>query len=419
MLKNKNSRLASASLMTIAALACSQPALAEFIQDSEASLELRNIYLNRDFREGTGQSKRDEWAQGFLLKFQSGYTSGPIGFGVDALGMLGIKLDSSPDRVNTGLLPTHDDGRAADEFAHLGMTAKAKVSETVLSVGTHLQPLPVLKPNNGRIIPQTFDGVMLTSNDIGNLTFKLGRFDDVKQRNSSDFQGLQLNNKNSRFAGAVEADHFSFIGVDAPLGENLTATWYSAELDDVYRQHYLGAKYQHALPEGSLKLDTRLFTASDIGQSLGGDVDNRAISTMLSYSLPNHTFSLAWQKMMGNTGFAYVNGTDPFLVNFSQLNDFANPDEQSWQMRYDFNFAGVGIPGLTFMTRYVRGSGAEVIGSTQTGQEWERNSEMRYDFQSGPLKNLFVRYRNASFRSSFARDTDENRVILGYTIPLL
>ena len=55
MLKNKNSRLASASLMTIAALACSQPAFAEFIQDSEASLELRNIYLNRDFREGTGR----------------------------------------------------------------------------------------------------------------------------------------------------------------------------------------------------------------------------------------------------------------------------------------------------------------------------------------------------------------------------
>ncbi|MCY1310070.1 Porin-like protein NicP [compost metagenome] len=123
--------------------------------------------------------------------------------------------------------------------------------------------------------------------------------------------------------------------------------------------------------------------------------------------------------MAGDTGFAYVNGTDPYLVNFSQINDFANPDERSWQARYDYDFAAAGIPGLSFMTRYVRGTDATVIGSTETGKEWERNSEIRYVFQSGALKNLSLRYRNASYRSSFARDADENRIIIGYTIPLL
>ncbi|MNF10079.1 Porin-like protein NicP precursor [compost metagenome] len=71
------------------------------------------------------------------------------------------------------------------------------------------------------------------------------------------------------------------------------------------------------------------------------------------------------------------------------------------------------------MTRYIRGTDATVIGSTETGKEWERNSEMRYVFQSGALKNLSLRYRNASYRSSFSRDIDENRFIIGYTIPLL
>ena len=77
------------------------------------------MYFNRDFRDGTSsqQSKRDEWAQGFMLNFESGYTDGTVGFGLDALGMLGIKLDSSPDRTDTGLLPTHDDGKAADEYS--------------------------------------------------------------------------------------------------------------------------------------------------------------------------------------------------------------------------------------------------------------------------------------------------------------
>ena len=41
------------------------PALAEgFIEDSKVSLQTKNFYLNRDFRDGAGQNKRDEWAQG-------------------------------------------------------------------------------------------------------------------------------------------------------------------------------------------------------------------------------------------------------------------------------------------------------------------------------------------------------------------
>ena len=50
------------------------------------------------------QHKAEEWAQGFLLRYESGFTEGPLGFGVDALGLLGVKLDSSPDRTGTGLL---------------------------------------------------------------------------------------------------------------------------------------------------------------------------------------------------------------------------------------------------------------------------------------------------------------------------
>ncbi|MCQ4308347.1 OprD family porin, partial [Pseudomonas stutzeri] len=71
-----------------AALSIAGPASAAFFDDSKAAVELRNFYMNRDFRTGTAPSKAEEWAQGFILKFESGYTEGPIGFGVDALGLL-------------------------------------------------------------------------------------------------------------------------------------------------------------------------------------------------------------------------------------------------------------------------------------------------------------------------------------------
>ena len=61
-------------------------AQADFFSDSHATFETRNVYFNRDFRDGPQQSKRDEWAQGLMLKFASGYTPGVVGFGVDMLG---------------------------------------------------------------------------------------------------------------------------------------------------------------------------------------------------------------------------------------------------------------------------------------------------------------------------------------------
>ncbi|VTP96549.1 putative porin [Pseudomonas aeruginosa] len=73
----------------------SVPALAEgFLEDSRASLALRNFYMNRDFRDGAGRAKSEEWAQGFLFDYRSGYTEGTLGVGLDLLGKLGVRLDS-------------------------------------------------------------------------------------------------------------------------------------------------------------------------------------------------------------------------------------------------------------------------------------------------------------------------------------
>lgn len=391
---------------------------ADFIDDSSASLETRNIYLNRDFREGTGQSKREEWAQGFILDLQSGYTEGTVGFGVDALGLLGIKLDSSPDRTGTDLLPVHDDGRAADEYSHLGLTGKVKVSATELKFGTLIPELPTLKPSDGRILPQTFEGALLTSQELERLTFTGGQLNQVKDRASSNNEDLALNNKNRRFASAATADHFNLAGADYQFSDSITGRYHFAELDDIYRQHFIGLLASQALGPGTLSADLRLSLSDEDGAAKAGTIDNQALNGMLGYGLGSHKFSLGYQHMGGDTGFAYVDGTDPFLVNFVQINDFANADERSWQARYDYDFGKLGFPGLTFMSRYVSGDNAQMTGSNERGKEWERDSEFKYVVQSGALKNIAVRVRNATLRSDFARDADETRLIVSYSLPI-
>ncbi|RMP68747.1 hypothetical protein ALQ18_02656 [Pseudomonas marginalis pv. marginalis] len=413
--------LSHTAFASAAALAGFSPlSQADFFEDSSASLETRNMYFNRDFRDGTSaqQSRRDEWAQGFMLNLQSGYTDGTVGFGVDALGMLGVKLDSSPDRTGTGLLPTHDDGRAANEYSKLGLTGKVKVAATELKVGALIPELPTLKPNDGRILPQTFNGGLLTSREFKNLVFTGGRLDKAKDRDATHYQDITLNNRNSRFVSGASGKHFNFGGADYKFADKITGSYHFAQLDDVYRQHFLGLVAARPMGPGAFASDLRLAISDDTGGARGGKIDNTSFSSLFSYALNGHKLSAGYQRMFGESAFPYVDGSDPYLVNFVQINDFAGAEERSWQARYDYDFTKLGIPGLSFMSRYLSGDTIK-LKNGDTGKEWERNSEVKYVVQSGALKDVAVRLRNATYRSNYsARDADEVRVLVSYSVAL-
>ncbi len=124
-----------------------------------------------------------------------------------------------------------------------------------------------------------------------------------------------------------------------------------------------------------------------------------------------------YQRISGDDPYPYIAGSDPYLVNFIQIGDFGNVDERSWQLRYDYDFGALGLPGLSFMSRYVSGDNV-ARSAANDGKEWERNTDLGYVVQSGPLKNLGVKWRNATVRSNFANDLDENRLILSYSLAL-
>ncbi|MDH4653855.1 OprD family porin [Pseudomonas sp. BN606] len=396
--------------------------LADFAKDSKASLELRNFYMNRDFRQrGATQAKAEEWAQGFLLRYESGFSEGRIGVGVDALGLLGVKLDSGAQRSGTQLLKQdRETRRAQDEYAELGLTAKLKASRTLLKLGT-LQPrLPSVAYNDGRLLPQTFRGGHLSSQEIDGLTLDAGRLTQVNQRSSSDYEDMTVSNGSAGGIGVKSSktsDAFNFAGLTYQWSSQLATAYHYGELEDLYRQHILNLTHSLALsPQQSLRTELRAARANDAGSS---NVDNDAYGAMLTYRFAAHSLGVAYQRMAGDTGYAYIAGSDPFLFNYVQFGDFANRDERSWQLRYDYDFAAMGIPGLTFMTRYITGDGIELGAGKANGKEWERNTDIAYVFQSGALKNLGVKWRNATVRTRhFGNDLDDNRLILSYTLPV-
>lgn len=75
----------------IAGAIASNSAVAGLTDGASATLTARNFYLDRDYKGDSPQSAAREWAQGFILRANSGFTEGPIGFGLDLTGMVGIK----------------------------------------------------------------------------------------------------------------------------------------------------------------------------------------------------------------------------------------------------------------------------------------------------------------------------------------
>ncbi|WP_275547566.1 OprD family porin [Pseudomonas sp. Marseille-Q0931] len=396
---------------------------AGFVEDAKVTLGLRNYYFNRNYLNGTDpivngerQGQAEGWTQSFILDARSGYTQGTVGFGLDVLGLYSIKLDGNRGAANTQLMPIHDDGQAADDFGRTAVAAKAKISKTELKVGEWMAVLPILRADDGRSLPQTFQGAQLTSSEIDGLTLYGGQFWKNSQRNDASREDMSFTVNGATHNG----DDFNFGGGEYRFNGNntLVGVWH-ARLENVYQQSY--AQLTHSQPVGDWVLGANLgyVTGKEEGSAKAGNLDNKVYQGAFSAKRGNNTFMVAYQRLSGDTKFMRIDGASGgTLVNDGFTNSYDNPEERSWQVRHDYNFAGMGIPGLTLMNRYVSGSNIHAGGRTDA-EEWGRESELAYTIQEGSLKNLSIRWRNSDVRRDVGQDLHENRLIINYPLSIL
>jgi len=386
-----------------------------FFEDSSTDLLLRNYYFNRDFRDpGATKSKVDEWAQGFILKFSSGFTPGVVGFGVDGIAMLGVKLDSSREASGSELLPVRSNGRAADNFSRAGVAAKMRFSATEIKVGELMPDVPVLRYDDGRLLPQTFRGAMLVSKEIEGLAVQAGQYRKVSLRNSSDMQELS-----TWAAPGVTSDRFNYAGADYRFNEQRTqvGVWHS-QLKDIYQQSYFNLLHKQPVGDWVLGANLGYFIDKDDGSARIGNVSSRTAYGLFSAATGGPTLYLGLQKVSGDTSWMSGYGSSGRTLGNDMFNgNFSNADERSWQARYDYNFAAMGVPGLLAMVRYGHGDNATTKQGTN-GKEWERDTEIGYTVQSGSFKNLSLRVNNSTNRRTFNSDFDQTRVIISYPLSM-
>ncbi|MCW2267738.1 MULTISPECIES: OprD family porin [Pseudomonas] len=403
------------------AVASSQDESKGFIEDSKLNVKTRMLYFSRDFRNvpNGSQSRVEETGLGFLGTYESGFTQGVVGFGVDAIGMLGLKLDSGKGRAGTGLFPEGSDGRSQDDYSEGGGAVKLRISDTVLKVGNQFTALPVLATDDSRLLPEVAEGALITMDEIKGLTLHAGHFTGLNAQAQTFRDSLHL----------TKADVF---GGTYAFTDNLSTSLYYSKVEDYWRKYY--ANINWALPisdDQGLVFDVNFYDTKSDGdgkvRTFDGEteLDNQAYSLSAAYNIGAHTFTIAHQQITGDGDYAYGvdGGGTIFLANSVARSDFNAEDEKSWQARYDLNMASYGVPGLSFMARYVTGEGANVEGTTN-GKEWERDIEAKYVLQEGPAKDLSFRVRQATYRSADgvyygSPSIDELRLIVEYPLSIL
>lgn len=410
-----------------------------FIEGSHLNLDLRNYYFNHDLHDGNRDSK--EWAQGFSARFESGFTQGTVGFGLDMDAMMGLKLDGGGGTAGTSILPYagtdksgYSYGDAPTSFSSAGATLKVRAFDTVLRVGDLLLDNPVVAGGTTRLLPMTFQGVSLTNNSVKDLTLEAGQVSFTKLYNQSGNERID-----TYYATMPDGDankHLTWAGASWKPLAGLTTKLYGAQLKNVWDQYFYSLDYTYVLNDQvSFNPGFNYYHTQDTGQALLGTIDNNTYSLHMNVAIGMHTLGVSMQKVNGDTPFDYIRDGDSIdLDNSQQYSDFNGPGERSWKLMYGYDFSHLGVPGLTSAVSYTRGDldltranadspgyGYYYNADGKNAEHWERDLDLKYVVQRGPVKDLSVRLRWATNRggdgyASVDHDLDEYRMIVDYPI---
>ena len=367
---------------------------ADFVDDSQVQLKFKNFYLDRQIKENPA-ANWGSWSQGITLDAKSGYQDIGAGIqvGADLLVQHAFKLnarDKNPDWI----LP-HDGKESKDNFGKVGATLKAKVSQTELKVGELLPVSPVLVFDPSRQLLTTYSGAWLESKDVKDTKLTLAYIDGINNRYDNQFRELTKFAPPANYDTGAEADGMYIAGIDHQFTPEIGASYWYADVQDIYTQQYVGANYKTKLGEKA-KLDShvRYFDNSDSGDKLYGEVDNQALSVGAKVNYGSHTFGLGYQQMFGDTAFPTLGGwvPQPYLVNWG-VATFTNANEKSWGLTYGYDFAELGAKGLNATAVYFTGSDAEVKtaqGVLKDQKSDEFNLIVNYTVPEGKLKGLGI-----------------------------
>jgi hypothetical protein len=385
-----------------------------FFRDTQLSLRLRTVYLDRTNNNG---SINEAWALGGALSYKSGWLYDRI--------RLGSVLYTSQPLV----APDNHDGTDLLAPGQKGYTVfgqlygQIKVYDgTFLTLYRSEYSTPYLSKDDSRMTPNTFEGYTFQGVSGGtdgspSLKYGGGYITKIKDKNSDGFEWM------SRKAGAAAQRGVALAGaLFSHGGFSIGAIDYYC--NDIINIGYAETRYALRQGEGVGAHFAAQFTDQrSVGDNLltGSSFSTNQVGVEMDAGYRGGILTLAYTANSRDDDLRFPWSGYPGYTN-SMIYNFNHAGENAFSAKISYDFSGLGLKGVAAFAEYTRGWG-RVNPKTKAGEDNEE--EIDADLQWRPkghyLEGLWLRgrYGVAHQYEGAKAYTHDVRVYVNYEIPLL
>jgi hypothetical protein len=382
-----------------------------FLRDTKLNIHIRSSCF---FEEQYDNSKKEAWAGGGWIEYQSGWL-------FDHLGVSSTLYTSQPfyapdDRDGTFLLEPGQEG-----FTVVGQAyGRIKIwEENELRFYRQSYDTPYLNKNDGRQVPNTFEGYTFRGmfgdeKSTGALKYVGGYVSKIKERNEDEFVWMSEDagadvERGTVMAGALFARGAWSIGaVEYYTEDTLNIFYAEARRRWKLSEHWglaLNAQFSDQQSVGGNNLTGSSFHTAQGGASVDVSYRNAVLTTAFTTTDADRDMISPWSSYPGFTS--------------CQVRDFNRAGEDALMFKLSYDFKRF-VEGLTLYALYTVGIGRE---DPSTGEdlpdENEIDTDLQYRFQTKWLKPLSLRFRYGTVHEPGGDRIHQVRGFLNYDIPLL
>jgi outer membrane porin, OprD family len=380
--------------------------LPPFFRDTQLLLQLRSYYRNNEASPDTYQ---EAWATGGWLAYRSGWLADTFAIGVT--GYLSLPFYAPDDRDGTLLLQP-----GQNTIAVVGEAwAKLRYQEQVLSGGRRLIDVDYVNPQDNRMIPNTFEAVLLEGK-LGWLGYTAGYVFSIKPREENVFISMT-----ERAGAGGDGRGLALVGFVANPWKPLAIDLSTAFGVDTFNTAFVQAEYTRPLAKDVvLTVGAQYTDQRSVGDERLGTFDTWNVGAHARLAFWGASVDVMFHQTGDGADIRTPYGTWPGYLSLINK-DFDRANETAFGVKVTYDFARLGVPGLTAFFWFAQGTGAD---NTSTGgpapDRREYDFDVTYTVQGGPLRGFQFKARTALVEQQGTPGLlPDIRLILNWPIRLL